>query len=85
MNRRLLIAALFLVLALLVLALASMAVGRVEPAANDPRHPSMSGDFATTYFAFTGVRGPSIYIPPDRWHTKATPGRHSRLHGTAAA
>ena len=85
MNRKLLVAALFLVLALLVLTLSSMAAGRADPVAKASQRPSMSGDFATTYFAFTGVRSPSIFVPSDRWGTPTARDRHARLHGSAAA
>lgn len=68
MNRKVLVVALFLVLALLVLTLAGMAAGRDDPAADNLR-PSMSGDFAATHFAFIGPQAPSITVPSAHWGT----------------
>lgn len=88
MNRRLLIAVLFLTMALLAFTLSSMAVGRGDSAGQVARASlrTMSGEFAHRDLACTGTqRGPSIFVPSDQWGAGPAQDRHARLHGSAAA
>ncbi len=86
MNRRLLIAVLFLTMALLVFTLSSIASGRADSTARATHHPSMSGDFAHMHIASAGVRAPSIFVPSDHWGTGPAHVRHPgvSLRGSAA-
>jgi hypothetical protein len=86
MNRKLLIAVLFLTMALLVFTLSSFAAGRADSTAKANHHPLMSGEFAHMPIASAGLRAPSIFVPSDHWGTGPAHDRHPRLslRGSAA-
>lgn len=83
MTRRISVVLLFVILAVLALALAGLASGR----AGSPDRfasPSMSGDFASTQYASTRLhRSPSIYVPSDNWRLRVWP-RAPHAHGAEA-